>query len=149
MLSQILALSFKSLAILARLANLLLLIERLWVARVFFQSGLVKTSDWGNTLYLFTHEYSVPLLPPAWAACSATVFELACPVLLVCGLGARLATVPLLVMTMVIEFTYTDNPEHFIWIMVLGTILCFGPGVVSADYFIRRKLQALQGEDSL
>ena len=41
----------------------LLLFCRLWVAYVFFNSGLTKIATWDSTLYLFEYEYQVPLLP--------------------------------------------------------------------------------------
>ena len=34
---------------------------RLYIAKVFFMSGLNKIQDWQTTLYLFTEEYKVPL----------------------------------------------------------------------------------------
>ncbi|MBI3419113.1 MAG: DoxX family protein [Proteobacteria bacterium] len=128
------------LAMLQELGNLVLLAARLWMAKIFWQSGMVKIEDWGNTLYLFKEEYHVPLLPPSLAALFATSFELACPVLLVLGLGARLATLPMLAMVAVIQFTYDSNMEHFYWAMLLATLLCFGPGKLSLAHFIRAKL---------
>lgn len=77
----------RSLASLHGLGSLVLLIERFWMARIFFKSGLTKIDDWSNTLYLFTNEYSVPLLPPAFAALSSTAVELAAPVFLMLGAG--------------------------------------------------------------
>ncbi|MDE1901270.1 MAG: DoxX family protein [Alphaproteobacteria bacterium] len=129
----------RTLAILNGLGSLLLLLERFWMSKIFFQSGLLKVSDWGNTLFLFANEYSVPLLSPKLAAYAATAVELSCPILLIIGLGSRLAAIPMIVMTGVIEFTYTDNPQHFFWAMVLATILCFGPGKISLDHLIWKK----------
>ena len=37
---------------------------RLYVAKVFFVSGLLKFSPWDSTLALFENEYHVPLLSP-------------------------------------------------------------------------------------
>jgi putative oxidoreductase len=129
----------RSLTFLQALGSLVLLLERLWMARVFFRSGLTKIGDWNNTLYLFANEYSVPLLPPGIAAFSAASIELAAPVFLVLGLASRLAALPMLAMTAVIQFTYENHPDHAVWAMLLGTILCFGPGTLSADYLLRRK----------
>lgn len=120
------------------LAPLMLLIVRLWIAHVFFVSGLVKIEDFDNTIALFRDEYQVPILPPVLAAILATIFELFCPVLLSLGLAARLATLPLLVMTAVIQFTYDQNIQHAYWAMLLGIILSHGAGKISADYFIRK-----------
>ena len=38
---------------------------RLYVANVFWISGLAKVQSWETTLQLFEYEYRVPLLPPA------------------------------------------------------------------------------------
>lgn len=59
---------------------LLLLFCRLWVAWVFFNSGLIKIASWDSTLYLFEFEYQVPLLPWEFAAYSGTFAELVLPV---------------------------------------------------------------------
>lgn len=116
---------------------------RLWMARVFFASGILKISDWQTTLTLFTYEHPVPFMTPVLAAVLGTSFELLCPFALVFGLFARLATLPLLAMTAVIQFTYLDHIQHYYWAMLLGMILFTGPGEWSLDYFISRKIPAL------
>lgn len=119
------------------LQTLLLVIIRLWMARVFLLSGLVKIGDFSNTIALFTDEYKVPFIPPIFAAASATMFELACPILLIIGIASRLATLPLLAMTAVIQFTYDQNLQHAYWALLLLVILTFGPGKCSIDHLIR------------
>ena len=57
--------AYRGLDGLAPLGDLLL---RLYVANVFWKAGQVKIQDWSSTLYLFTEEYKVPLLPPEIAA---------------------------------------------------------------------------------
>ena len=89
---------------LSYLGDGVMLCVRIFMGKVFFQSGLTKLDDWSNTVYLFREEYHVPVLPPAWAAFMGAGVELTCPVLLVLGLGTRLATLPMLAMTAVIEF---------------------------------------------
>jgi len=64
------------------------LAARLWLANVFWKSGLVKIASWESTLMLFNFEYQVPLLPPEVAAVLATAVELGGSVLLAFGLGA-------------------------------------------------------------
>lgn len=86
---------------------------RVWIAAVFFKSGLTKIEDFETTVLLFTDEYQVPLLPPYFAALSATLLELAMPVALTLGFATRLAALPLLVMTAVIQFTYIDHVQHY------------------------------------
>lgn len=113
---------------------------RLWMAEIFWSSGLTKVASWQTTVLLFADEYRVPLLPPEWAAALATTTELSAPVLLAAGLFTRAATLPLLAMTLVIQLTYLDKPEHFLWMMMLGQILLRGPGPLSLDHAIWRRL---------
>ena len=117
-----------------------LLAARVLIALVFFRSGLTKIEDFETTVFLFTEEYSVPLLPPYIAALSATFFELVCPVLLVLGLGARFAAAPLLAMTAVIDLTYLHKDEHLFWALALAAIIIYGAGKFSADYLIRKRM---------
>lgn len=117
----------------------LLLIMRCWMAHVFFLSGLTKITDWNATLFLFKSEYMVPFLPPEIAAYLSTFNELFCPVLLVIGFATRFATLPMIAMTLVIQFTYEMSMEHLYWAFLLLTILFCGAGKISIDYWIRRK----------
>ncbi len=121
------------------------LLFRICVAGVFWDSGQTKIDSWQSTILLFENEYKVPILSPEIAATLATTIELACPVLLVVGLGARLATLPMLAMTFVIEaFVYPEDwLQHLTWASMLLFILSRGPGPVSLDYWIARK--ALRG----
>lgn len=112
---------------------------RLWIAQVFFASGLTKVEDFASTIILFAEEYKVPLLPPYLAAFSATFFELTMPVALVLGLGARLAAFPLLIMTGVIEFSYQHHAQHVIWAMALCGIMTHGAGKLSLDYLLAKR----------
>lgn len=124
----------------ARVLNpLVWLAARIAIAKVFFMSGLTKLDDWDSTLMLFEYEYQVPVLPVAFAAYSATLFELVMPVLLVLGLGTRLAVLPLLAMTAVIQFTYMEHTDHLYWALLLGLLLVNGPGKLSVDHWIRRR----------
>jgi|GEM_PF-6878642 len=68
---------------------------RLWVAQVFFMSGLTKIRSWSGTLALFEYEYQVPLLPPAVAALLGTAAELTLPILIAIGLATRLSSLAL------------------------------------------------------
>ncbi len=118
------------------LQPVMLLVLRLWIAYIFWNAGMVKIEDFDNTIALFRDEYKTPFLPPQLAAIFATTFELSCPILLTLGLATRLATLPLLAMTAVIQFTYNQNPEHTYWAMLLGTILVSGAGKISLDYLL-------------
>jgi putative oxidoreductase len=115
---------------------------RLSVGGVFWHSGLTKIDSWQTTVVLFRDEYRVPLLSPEIAAVLATAVELTCPVLLLVGLGSRLATLPMLGMTLVIQlFVYPESwNAHLMWASMLLFILTRGPGVLSLDHLIARRL---------
>ena len=114
------------------------LLARAGVGAVFFKSGMTKIASWEFTLMLFREEYRVPVLPPEIAAPLATATELSMPVLLVLGLFARLATLPLLGMVLVIQiFVYPQSwAEHLTWAALLLLILTRGPGAISLDRLI-------------
>ena len=118
--------------------SVLQLLFRLGIAAVFWNSGLTKLASWQSTVVLFRDEYRVPVLPPEIAAALAASVELTCPVLLVLGLASRLATVPMLGMTFVIEaFVYPEDwIEHLIWASLLLFILTRGAGAISLDRWL-------------
>jgi putative oxidoreductase len=118
------------------------LLARLGVGAVFFKSGMTKIASWEFTLMLFREEYRVPLLPTETAALLATATELSMPVLLALGLFARLATLPLLGMVVVIQlFVYPQSwAEHLTWVALLLLILTRGPGAFSLDRLIAPSL---------
>lgn len=116
----------------------LLLLARLAPAAIFWQSGRTKVDGWqlnDSALYLFTNEYRVPLLAPNSAAGLAAVAEHLFPLLLLLGLGTRLAALALLGMTLVIQvFVYPAAwPTHGTWAVALLLLLAQGPGRLSLD----------------
>jgi putative oxidoreductase len=121
---------------------LLQFLMRLSMASVFWHAGMTKIASWDTTIALFRDEYMVPILPPELAASLAATVELTCPVLLVLGLATRLATLPMLVMTFVIEvFVYPEQwIEHLMWASILVFILTRGPGALSLDHLISRRV---------
>ncbi len=115
---------------------------RLAVATVFWNSAMTKLASWETALALFTDEYRVPVLPPELAAYMAVSIELTTPVLLVLGLATRPAAAVLLGMTAVIEvFVYPLAwPTHIQWAAMLLVLLARGPGKISIDWLIRRRV---------
>lgn len=114
------------------------LAARLYLAQVFFLAGLTKIRDWDTTLLLFTEEYQVPLLPPAWAAVSGTAGELVLPVLLLLGLGGRFAALGLGVVNAVAAISLPDIApaawqQHLTWGALLAALALAGPGAWSVD----------------
>lgn len=127
-----------------RLQPLLLLAFRLYVARVFFMSGLTKIHDWNITVALFTDEYHVPVLSPGTAALLGTATELSMPVLLAFGLAARFGAFVLFVFNIVAVVSYaalTDVTikDHHLWGVLILVVLVFGPGRFSLDAWLERR----------
>jgi putative oxidoreductase len=117
---------------------------RVWVAKVFWDSGLTKIASWDSTVALFTYEYHVPLLSPELAAFLGTAVELSMPVLLVLGLGTRFGAAVLFVFNIIAVISYPDLNEiglkdHQYWGLLLLVPLLHGPGRLSIDHFLRRK----------
>jgi len=117
---------------------------RLWVAWVFFRSGLLKLDSWDSTLYLFEYEYSVPLLSPEIAAYLGTVAELTLPVLLAFGLVGRFGAIALFVFNIMAVLSYPDlNPagvrDHQVWGLMLLVPMLMGPGKLSIDHLLAKK----------
>lgn len=120
------------------------LLARLYIAQVFFLSGLTKIRDWDTTLLLFTEEYHVPLLPPALAAIMGTAGELVLPVLLLLGLGGRFAALGLSVVNIVAVLSLSEIApaafqQHLTWGALLAALALFGPGAWSFDGWLARR----------
>lgn len=124
---------------------LLLLVARLGIAAVFFQSGRTKVegllSIKPSTYDLFASEYRLPLIPSDWAARLATGAEHLFPLLLVLGLSTRISAWALLGMTTVIEiFVYPDAwPTHLSWAALLLPLAVRGGGKWSLDQLLRQR----------
>jgi putative oxidoreductase len=123
--------------------SFLALMMRIALAAIFIKSGMTKLANFDITISLFQDEYMVPLLPPAVAAVLATVTELGCASLILAGLGTRLAALPLLGLTFVIEvFVYPENwVEHLTWASMLLFLVTQGAGKLSLDHLIRKALE--------
>ncbi len=116
---------------------------RLYVANVFWKSGLTKIASWETTVMLFTYEYHVPLLSPTLAAVLATFIELVFPVLLVLGLAGRFSAFALFVFNAMAVISYPDLQDagrewHYAWGLLLLVPLLHGPGRLSLDYAVGR-----------
>jgi putative oxidoreductase len=122
--------------------SVIALVARVAVFVVFWRSGSVKLDDWAGTLTLFTDEYRVPLLPPNIAACMAAGMELGGSVLVLLGLFTRVTTLALLGMVAVIQtFIYPEAwPTHVQWLGFMLILVARGPGVLSLDHLIWRRI---------
>ena len=122
-----------------------LLAARLYVALVFFRSGLTKLRDWDTTLALFADEYRVPLLPSELAAWLGTGGELLLPLLLALGLLGRFAALGLFVVNAVAVISLAEIApaalqQHQFWGSLLLGLLLWGPGRWSVDAWLHPRL---------
>ncbi|CAG9000452.1 MAG: hypothetical protein CENE_02447 [Candidatus Celerinatantimonas neptuna] len=137
--------------------SLILVIGRFSISAVFWLSGQTKVSGlsidiisgtfqlgWPHitpqTIFLFQHEYALPLLPPFLAAVLAVIAEHVCAILLLIGWQTRLAAFILAGMTLVIEiFVYPlAYPTHGVWLTVLLLLMVKGGGYLSVDERLKR-----------
>ncbi len=114
------------------------LAARVYLAQVFFLSGLTKVRDWETTLLLFTEEYKVPLLSPQLAAISGTAGELVLPLLLLLGLAGRFSALGLSVVNVVAvvslaEIAPAALQQHITWGVLLAALALYGVGKWSVD----------------
>jgi putative oxidoreductase len=130
------------------LAPLLDLALRLYVADVFFKSGLTKIQNWDSTLYLFSDVYQVPLLPPDIAAYMAAGGELGLSALLVLGLFGRFAAAGLFILNAVAAYSYSSGLseagmfQHFCWGILLAVLLMLSRGKWSVDARLEKRLKS-------
>jgi len=130
-----------------RLQPIFALAVRLYVARVFCASGLIKIMGWDSTLALFANEFHVPLLSPTVAAYLGTAAELGLPVLLALGIGTRFAAVALFVFNIVAVISYPDLSDaglkdHMLWGALMLVTFFYGPGKLSLDWLLQRRARS-------
>jgi putative oxidoreductase len=126
---------------------------RVALAVPFYRSGLTKwdgflqLSDSADSLFsdefrlhLFGMEYPFPA--PHLMAFASGCMEILLPILLVLGLGTRLAALGLLGMTAIIQLTAPEGWAnfHLIWASVALAIFVHGPGKFSLDALIGPRL---------
>lgn len=120
-------------------------IIRLYVANVFWKSGVNKFQSWETTVFLFEYEYSVPLLSPEVAAAAGTFTELFFPVLLVLGFMGRFSAFVLFVFNIVAVLSYPTLNEagivqHTLWGLLLMGLMVHGVGKLSLDQLLKSRL---------
>lgn len=119
---------------------------RLWIAEVFFMSGLTKIQSWSTTQALFEYEYQVPLLSPSVAAVLGTAAELILPILIAIGLATRLSSVALFLFNIIAVYAYgsflfSDEgavglQQHILWGALIAMLVFHGAGKLSLDHLI-------------
>lgn len=130
---------FKLACILGFLKPIANLCVRIYIAKIFFMSGLTKIDNWNSTLFLFEHEYMIPLLPFKAAAVMAVVMELIIAPMFAFGFMSRISGLLLFIMTLVMNYGYQPATENYYWMMLIGMIMTYGGSKLSLDYILIRK----------
>lgn len=124
------------------------------MALIFFRAGLLKIADWSSTLALFHDTYKVPVIAPDLAAYIGTAGELVFPVLIVLGLAGRVGAAGLFAVNAMAVASYLDLfgfecpaaiNSHYYWGSMLLALVVFGPGQISVDALILRRLGLKRG----
>jgi uncharacterized membrane protein YphA (DoxX/SURF4 family) len=87
-------------------------------------------------------EYPVSWLDPLAAAWLGEAIEIVCPPLLVFGLATRFAALPMLILSLVIQFSYQALDQHLFWAILFGWFVIKGAGPISLDALIGRGIAA-------
>ena len=125
----------------SHLQSIALLAARLFVAQVFWLSGLTKIRDWSSTIALFENEFHVPLLPPHLAAYLGTAGELGLAPLLAFGFMGRFAALGLFVVNIMAALSLEDIAPaalmgHELWGVLLVVVALWGAGRWSVDHML-------------
>jgi putative oxidoreductase len=117
-----------------------------WRSGVNKWDGFLQLND--VAVLLFSSEFQLhlpggpyPFPAPAVAAFATGSAEILLPILLVFGLATRLAAFALLLMTLVVQLTVPDGwPLHITWAAMALGIMAWGPGRISLDHLIARRI---------
>jgi putative oxidoreductase len=125
------------------------------LALPFFLSGLTKWDAPSvlspSAAYLFSDEFRLHVFGQAFAfpapivlAYVDGVMEIVLPVLLVIGLATRFSALALLLMTGVIQLVVPDGWQtyHLPWAAMALGLVALGPGPISLDRLIARRIHA-------
>jgi len=120
---------------------------RLWVAKIFYDSGRTKAGESYLEIndfqgMLFEEEYGISFMDPEVMAQLALYAETFFPLALIFGLATRLGGLGLLGVTLFIQvFVYPSHfVEHATWAAALLAITVFGAGKISIDQLIKKTL---------
>jgi putative oxidoreductase len=139
----------RALTLLTSLDWLALLLGRLAIGLLFLATGWGKVNDLAQVTEFFSTLH-IPF--PALNAVLVGYSELICGAAIVLGLLTRLATLPLIVSMFVAILTARLGDvegvldlialEEFTYLVVLAMLLILGPGRVSGDRWLERRLCA-------
>jgi putative oxidoreductase len=120
--------------------SILDLVVRLALAQQFFVSGVLKVTHWQAALYLAENEYRVSWMDPVNAAYLGATIEVVCPLFLAVGLFTRYTSIPMLLLTLVVQFSYNAVDSQLFSAALLAWLVLHGAGTFSLDSLVRRGL---------
>nr|WP_294551833.1 FAD-dependent oxidoreductase [uncultured Rhodopila sp.] len=109
------------------------LFVRLSLAGAFFTSGMLKLGNWPLALTLAQQEYPVSWLDPHIAAVLGAGIEVGGSILLAAGLFVRPAALAMLLLSLVIQFSYQHLDETLFWAFLFAWYAIHGAGPLSLD----------------
>lgn len=119
---------------------------RLYIAQIFYRSGIVRLNSWDSQEFMFTDIHPVPFLPPSFAAPVTTLSEIGLAMAFAFGFLGRLSGMGLLIMTLVIQLIVAQTPQgvenhignsvHYFWMLLCLVVAINGPGRMSVDRMI-------------
>jgi putative oxidoreductase len=150
-MNALFSLGERALVLARKLDWVALFVARLTVGVLFVSTGWGKVHNLAKVTGFFA-ELGIPM--PALNATVASYTELVCGSLLVIGLASRLASLPLVV-TMIVAILTAKRAEvhgladlfglvEWTYIALLLVIAVFGPGALSADAAVAKRLRADQ-----
>lgn len=95
-----------------------------------------------RSIHLFREEYKVPVLPSSSCAFGGPQWSWACPAWCWWACSPRLSLLRLLGIVSVIQLFVEPIgwPDHIQWLAFMVLILWRGPGVISLDHLLRRRV---------
>lgn len=116
------------------------LLIRLWLAKVFFVSGVLKIFDLSVAPYLSNVAYPVPWVEPLSPTYLGAAIQMVIPVLLALGLATRWAALYMLILVLVVQFNYLAIDINLYSAVLFGWFAICGAGPLSLDHLLARGL---------
>ncbi|MFT3840638.1 MAG: DoxX family protein [Myxococcaceae bacterium] len=148
-MEKVAALRAKVMAVVKKLEGIAPLLLRLTIGLIFIQTGWGKLHSLDNVTEFFTN-LGIPM-PHANAVLVACT-EFFGGAALILGLGARLAAIPMSITMVVATITAVwpklddkidvFGKEEFVYFIIFVAIALLGPGPISVDHLIAKKLDA-------
>ncbi len=117
------------------------LLIRFWLAQAFL-AGAVADLMANKAPAMAGPGALAGFLNPVVASPAGVLVQTLCPVLLLLGLGTRVAAVPLLIQALLLSDAETPAILRHFWTALLGWMVVMGPGAFSIDALLGRGLDS-------